>query len=295
MRTPGSPSNFFRTASPEALFVISGISQYTGAVIAVNLFDELPPATVAVFRVLLGAIPILLISWRDQRAWTRDDLKAAAVFGLATAAMNLCFYLAIDRLPLGKSVVMEFIGPIAVAAWFTRTRRNTVALVLAATGVVVLSGVEIGGDPLGVLFILMASTFWAAYIVLGRRVAGLDRGLSGLGVGLVIGGFAIMPFGIGHIAEVLTTPRLLGLCFLVGLLSSSIGYAIDQVVLRRIPMRRFALLLALLPVTAMVVGLIALDQVPTVPDLFGAVLVIAGVLLQDRDELPLTMPEEIPG
>jgi inner membrane transporter RhtA len=295
MRTPGSPSNFFRTASPEALFVISGISQYTGAVIAVNLFDELPPATVAVFRVLLGAIPILLISWRDQRAWTRDDLKAAAVFGLATAAMNLCFYLAIDRLPLGKSVVMEFIGPIAVAAWFTRTRRNTVALVLAATGVVVLSGVEIGGDPLGVLFILMASTFWAAYIVLGRRVAGLDRGLSGLGVGLVIGGFAIMPFGIGHIAEVLTTPRLLGLCFLVGLLSSSIGYAIDQVVLRRIPMRRFALLLALLPVTAMVVGLIALDQVPTVPDLLGAVLVIAGVLLQDRDELPLTMPEEIPG
>jgi inner membrane transporter RhtA len=295
MRTSGSPSNFFRTASPEALFVISGISQYTGAVIAVNLFDELPPATVAVFRVLLGAIPILLISWRDQRAWTRDDLKAAAVFGLATAAMNLCFYLAIDRLPLGKSVVMEFIGPIAVAAWFTRTRRNTVALVLAASGVVVLSGVEIGGDPLGVLFILMASTFWAAYIVLGRRVAGLDRGLSGLGVGLVIGGLAIMPFGIGHLGEVLSTPRLLGLCFLVGLLSSSIGYAIDQVVLRRIPMRRFALLLALLPVTAMVVGFIALDQVPTVPDLLGAALVIAGVILQDRDELPVTMPEELPG
>jgi inner membrane transporter RhtA len=209
--------------------------------------------------------------------------------------MNLCFYLGIDRLPLGKSVVMEFIGPIAVAAWFTRTRRNTVALVLAAVGVVILSGAEVGGDPLGVFFILMASTFWAAYIVLGRRVAGLDRGLSGLGVGLVIGGLAIMPFSIGHIGTVLTTPRLLWLCFLVGVLSSSIGYAIDQVVLRRIPMRRFALLLALLPVTAMAVGLIALDQVPSITDLVGAALVITGVVLQDRDELPSAMPEELPG
>lgn len=296
MRTPGSPSQFFRTASPEALFVISGIAQYTGAVIAVNLFEELNPSTVAVFRVLLGAVPILLISWRDQRPWTADDLKAAALFGIATAAMNLCFYLGIDRLPLGKSVVMEFIGPIAVAAWFTRTRRNTVALVLAAVGVVVLSGVELGGDALGVLFILMASTFWAAYIVLGRRVAGLDRGLSGLGVGLVIGGLAIMPFGIGEIGLVLSTPRLLWLCFLVGVLSSSIGYAIDQVVLRRIPMRRFALLLALLPVTAMIVGYLALDQVPSATDLLGAALVIAGVVLQERDELPASpMPEELPG
>jgi inner membrane transporter RhtA len=141
----------------------------------------------------------------------------------------------------------------------------------------------------------MASAFWATYIVLGRRVAGLNRGLSGLGVGLLIGGLAIIPFGAGHLGTVLGSPRLLGLCFLVGLLSSAVGYAIDQVVLRRIPMRRFALLLALLPVTAMVVGMVALDQTPTVADLIGAVLVIAGVVLQERDELPATMPEELPG
>lgn len=286
-----SPGQFFRTASPEALFVISGISQYTGAVIAVNLFDELHPATVAVFRVLLGAVPILLLSWRDQRAWTRTDLRAAALFGIATAAMNLSFYLAIDRLPLGKSVVIEFIGPIAVAAWFTRTRRNTVALVLAAAGVAVLSGVEVGGDPLGIVFILLASAFWATYIVLGRHVAGLDRGLSGLAVGLVIGGVAILPFGASEVGRVLTSGRLLFLCFLVGLLSSAIGYAIDQVVLRRIPMRRFALLLALLPVTAMIVGFLALDQTPSVADLAGAALVIVGVVVQEREELAPELDE----
>ena len=282
MRRPGE---FFRTASPEALFVLSGISQYTGAVIAVNLFEDLRPGTVAVFRVLLGALPVLALSWRERRPWTRADLRAAALFGLATAAMNLCFYLGINRLPLGKSVVMEFLGPVAVAAWFTRTGRNLAALALAAGGVAVLSGVEISGDALGVVFILMASAFWATYIVLGRRVATQNRGLRGLGVGLLIGGAAILPFGADQVPMVLTHGSLLLDCFLVGLLSSAIGYAIDQVVLRRIPMRRFALLLALLPVTALIVGFIALDQRPSAADLLGAALVIGGVILQERDEL----------
>lgn len=284
-----------RTASPEALYVLSGIAQYSGAVIAIQLFDEgLSPSTVAVFRVLLGAIPILLISWHGRLPWTRDDLKAAAIFGIVTALMNISFYNAAARLPLGKSVLIEFIGPIAIAAYYTRTRRNAAALALAVSGVAVLSGAEIGGDPLGLFFIFLASALWAAYILLGRRVASLDRGLDGLGVGLVIGGLATLPIGWADVAEVLTTPRLLWLCFLIGLLSSAIGYGIDQVVLRRIPMRRFAVLLALLPVSAMVLGAVALDQTPTAVDLVGAVLVITGVLVQERDEL-VSLPEELPG
>ena len=268
---------------PEVLFVISGVSQYTGASIAVNLFEELPPTTVTLFRVLFGALPILAFSTRGRRPWTRAELKAAAVFGLATAAMNLFFYLAIDRLPLGKSVVIEFLGPIAVAAVFTRTRRNTIALALAAVGVAILSGVEIGGDALGVLYIFGAAAMWATYIVLGRRVAALERGLDGLGVGLLIGAAALVPFGAGSAGEVLGSPRLLALCFLVGVFSSAVGYSIDQIVLRRIPVRRFSLLLALLPVTAMIVGLVALSQVPTWADLGGAALVIGGVLMQERE------------
>lgn len=292
---PRTPAQFVRTASPEALYVLSGIAQYSGAVIAIQLFDEgLSPSTVAVFRVLLGAIPILLISWHGRLPWTRDDLKAAAIFGIVTALMNISFYNAAARLPLGKSVLIEFIGPIAIAAYYTRTRRNAAALALAVSGVAVLSGAEIGGDPLGLFFIFLASALWAAYILLGRRVASLDRGLDGLGVGLVIGGLATLPIGWADVAEVLTTPRLLWLCFLIGLLSSAIGYGIDQVVLRRIPMRRFAVLLALLPVSAMVLGAVALDQTPTAVDLVGAVLVITGVLVQERDEL-VSLPEELPG
>jgi inner membrane transporter RhtA len=271
--------------SPEALFVLSAIAQYSGAVIAVGMFDEAGPATVAWMRVVAAAVILLAVSWRDQRAWSRRDLGAAALFGIATALMNLSFYLAIDRLALGKSVVIEFIGPITVAAAFTRTRRNTVALLLATVGVVVLSGVEIGGNPLGLLFIFLASAMWAAYIVIGRRVAALDRGLSGLGVGLAIGAVVIAPFGIPGSHHLFARPSLIGAVFAVGLLSNAIGYGIDQHVMRRIPVRRFALLLALLPVTALVIGFIALGQRPSVYDLLGAVLVIAGVATQERESL----------
>ena len=161
-----SPSAFARTASPEALFAISGISQYAGAAIAVTLFQELPPATVAFFRVAAGAVFVLALSAHRLRGWTAAEFRAAAIFGVATALMNLFFYLAIDRLPLGKSVVLEFIGPISVAAVLTCTWRNTIALLLAAAGVAILSGVEIGGEPLGIVFILGASAMWAAYIAL---------------------------------------------------------------------------------------------------------------------------------
>lgn len=271
--------------SPEALFVFSGISQYTGAVIAVSLFDDVRPATVAWFRVIGAALVLMAFTWKQQRGWTRDEVRAAVIFGVATALMNLFFYLAIDRLDLGKSVVIEFIGPIAVAAWFTRSKRNTVALLLAVTGVVVLSGVEIDTEPLGLLFILLASAMWAAYIVIGRHVASFDRGNSGLALAMVFGAIVLVPVGAPGSGEVFTTPAWLIAALSVGVFSNVVGYGIDQHVLRRVPVRRFAVLLALLPVTAMFVGFVALDQTPSWVDLLGAALVIAGVVTQEREVL----------
>ena len=271
--------------SPEALFVFSGISQYTGAVIAISLFDDVRPATVAWFRVIGAAIVLLAFTWKRQRGWTRSEVQAAAVFGVATALMNLFFYLGIDRIDLGKSVVIEFIGPIAVAAWFTRSRRNTVALLLAVAGVVVLSGVEIDSEPLGLLFIFLASAMWAVYIVIGRHVASFDRGNSGLALAMVFGALVLVPVGAPGSSVVFTTPIWLVAALSVGVLSNVVGYGIDQHVLRRVPVRRFAVLLALLPVTAMFVGFIALDQTPSWVDLLGAALVIAGVVTQEREVL----------
>ena len=285
-----SESNWLDRFSPEALFVFSGISQYTGAVIAVGLFDHVSPGTVAWLRVIGAATVLMAFTWRRQRGWTRREVYAAMLFGTATALMNVTFYFAIDRIDLGKGVVIEFIGPIAVAAAFTRTRRNTLALALAVIGVVVLSGVEIDAEPLGLLFVFMASAMWAAYIIIGRHVASFDRGSAGLALGMVFGTVVLIPFGAPGIGAVIGHPAWLFAALSVGVLSNVVGYGIDQHVLRRVPVRRFAVLLALLPVTAMLVGFIALDQTPSVIDLCGAALVIIGVMIQEREVLT---PDEL--
>ncbi len=242
------------------------------------------PATVALLRVLSAAALLLTVSaFFRRQAWTRRDVVLSALFGSATAAMNLFFYLGVNNLSLGKGVTIEFIGPITVAALRTRTRRNSLALLLAAIGVAVLGGVELGNQPLGLFFILCASAMWALYIVLGSRVALTDRGVSGLGLGLVFGALIILPFSTRDIGTVVSSPRLLMLCIFVGAFSSAIGYGIDQSVLRRIPVRRFSVMLALLPVTAALFGALFLDQTPSIHDYFGMTFVLVGVALQERD------------
>ena len=282
---PGPVTRWLNTTQPEALFVLSAIAQYIGAAIAVLLFDEVEPQTVAWFRLIGATIALLAVSRRWWVGWTRRQLVAAGVFGIATALMNTFFYLAIDRIDLGKAVTIEFIGPIAVAAAATRSLRNAVALLFAVGGVTVLGKGEIDGNAIGLLFILLASTMWAVYIVVGSRVAQLDRGVAGLGVGLAIGSLVMTPVGAPWSGPVWASPTLLALCLLVGVFSNAIGYGIDQFVMRRIPIRRFSVLLALLPVTALAVGWIALDQQPSAIELVGVALVLVGVATQEREEL----------
>ena len=275
----------FNAAPPELFFILSAIAQYTGAIIAVNLFDEVSPATVAWLRVLSASLILLAFSFRQSHARrTHRELYWVAAFGASTALMNQFFYLAIDRLPLGKGVTIEFIGPITVAALRTRSVRNTVALLFAAVGVVVLGGVELGNEPLGLVFILLASVMWAGYIVMGSRVALADRGVSGLALGLLFGGIVITPFAAGDANAAFSSGKILIGCILVGLLSNAIGYGIDQSTLRRIPIRRFSVMLALLPVCAAIFGFAFLNQSPSILDLLGMALVLIGVAVQERDE-----------
>ncbi|MFW2335350.1 EamA family transporter [Ilumatobacter sp.] len=281
----GRAEERLRALPPEALFLVSAISQYIGAAIAVSIFDEVAPQTVAWLRVIGAAVVLVLVSRPWRMHWTREQLIGVAVFGIATALMNVFFYLGLDRIDLGKGVTIEFIGPIAVAAVTTRSRRNAGALAFAVTGVLVLGGVEVADNLVGLLFILAASLLWAVYIVIGSRVAQVDRGVAGLGLGLAIGAVAIAPIGAPGSGHVWLDPRLLTLCLLVGVFSNAIGYGIDQFTLRRIPIRRFSLLLALLPVTAVIVGWVALDQQPSGIDLVGIALVLVGVVVQERDEI----------
>ena len=232
---------------------------------------------------MLGGVIVLVpLAARRWRGWVRSDYLAAALFGCITVAMNLTFYVAIDHLPLGSGVAIEFIGPISVAAIATRASRNAAAVALATAGVVLLSGTEISDNTTGLIFIFIAAALWAGYIVLGGRMARRAHGLSGLAFGMVIGLVLSAPFGLLDIGPALRSPSVLLTGLAVGLLSSAIPYGIDQTVLRRISVRRFALLQALLPVVATVIGFIALDQRPSALEIVGIALVVSGVAAQDR-------------
>lgn len=265
--------------APEPLFVVGGVSQYLGAAVAVNLFDEMAPAGVALVRVLGAAVMIILLRRSWQRRWNPRDLAWASAFGMALAAMNLSIYLSIDELPLGNAVAIEFTGPILVAAAFTRTMRSGAALLLAAGGVVVLAGVEAEGTMRGMGFALLAGVFWAGYIVLGHRVARGPAAVDGLGLGMLAGAAAISGFGAPGLGPAFDSPVVLVLALVTGLLSNVVPYWIDQLVMKRITQHRFAVLQALLPATAVLVGLAVLIQVPSVRELLGIALVIAAIAL----------------
>ncbi|MYA83718.1 MAG: EamA family transporter [Acidimicrobiales bacterium] len=277
--------------SPEMLFTVGAVSQYLGAATAFELFEELGPPTVALLRVAgAGAVLVLVRrSWR--RRWSRAELVWTAAFGAALASMNLFFYLAIERVPLGNSVAIEFLGPIAVAALGTRTLRSGAALVLAIGGVVALAGFAPPEAQLGALFSLIAGALWAGYIILGHRVARAGMAVDGLGVGMLIGALVISPAGIadggGGMSAAVGTPLLLAGGVAAGVLSNVIPYGIDQLVMQRLARARFALLQALLPVTATLIGLVWLHQVLSLREVAGIAAVIAAIVInRESDPTP---------
>ncbi len=269
-----------------ALFVIGALSMYVGAALAVGLFGRVAPASVAVLRIL-GAAAVLL-AWRrpSSAAWRGPRVRRAVAFGLATAGMNIAFYEAIARLPLGTAVAVEFCGPVAVAAVSSRRPRDIAAVVLAAAGVALIADVRWSGSPSGVLWALGAATLWAAYIVLGKRIAGAGNGLDDMAVGFAVAAVVLSPVlllgGVAGLAA-LADPLVLLVGVGVGVLSSVVPYVIDQIVLRRLGQARFAVLLALLPATATVVGLLGLAQIPNLLEGLGIAAVVVAVALRSRE------------
>lgn len=280
------------------LFVVSGLTLYLGAALAVGLFEQLAAPAVAWLRLAVAAVVLLV--WRRpwRQRWSREALRAVALFGVTLGLMNIAFYVAIDHLPLGTAVAIEFAGPVAVAAVTGRGWRERLGIVLAAVGVVLLAGVTVleGGTEvwLGLAAIAVAAVAWAGYIVLGRRVATTADGVTGLALAMVVGAVVFAP-----VLAPLSTPVLgsgeLALAVLgVALLSSVVPYAIEQVVLRRVRPAVFAILLALLPASAAVVGAVVLRQWPHPVDLVGLALVSGAIALTSRARTPSPSDEAAP-
>lgn len=248
--------------APSGALVIGAIaSVQIGSAIATKLFGQVGPSGAVLLRLLFASI-VLFGVWRPRlHGRTRRELSLAAVFGVVLALMNLSFYAAIDRIPLGIAVTIEFVGPLGVAVAGSRRPIDGLWVVLAAAGIVALTqGDAHGLNGLGVAFAVFAGGCWAAYILLNARVGrAFERG-TGLTVAMCIAALVALPFGVadggGHLVEL----RSLALGAAVGMLSSAIPYSFEQEALRRIAPSVFGVLMSLEPAVAAVVGLIILGQ-----------------------------------
>jgi inner membrane transporter RhtA len=268
---------------PETYFVGSAVFHYLGPAFAVLLFALVPPLGVAWLRIAAAAAIFAAWRrpWRGLAAVTRDGRRLLLLFGTTLGAMNACFYLAIDRLPLGTVAAIEFLPVIALAAVGLRTARNGLALAAAVTGVYLLTDVRVVAEPLGVGFAFANAALFALYIVLGHRVSRLPAlgGIDGLAAAMLVALVVATPLGGRQAAPALLSPVALLAGIGVGVSSSVIPYVCDQLAMARMRRETYALLVSLLPATATVIGLVVLAQVPSPQELAGVGLVVGGVAL----------------
>jgi inner membrane transporter RhtA len=249
--------------------VIGGVvSVQLGAAVATKLFDEIGPEGTVWLRALFAGLALWAI-WRPSlRDARRRGLRDVVLFAVALAAMNLCFYESLDRIPLGIAVTLEFVGPLGVALLSTRRPADLLWAGLAAVGIVLLAP-RIGGplDPAGVALALCAGGFWAAYIVLSARIGRLFSGGDGLAVAMALAALLLLPVGVGGAGADLLDPPVLLAAFGVAMLSSAIPYSVELEALRRLPPGTFGVLMSLEPAVAALIGYLVLGQ-----DLQGAEL-----------------------
>lgn len=266
---------------PHAYFLVSAVFHYLGPAFAVLLFARVDVLGVAWLRIASAAavFAVWRRPWRFFRGLPWSDRWVLIALGAVLGVMNACFYVAISKLPLSTVGAIEFLGPIALAALGARTRRNLLALAFAVGGVYLLTRVRLGGEPVGYAFAFANCLLFVLYIMLAHRIAqrGASGGIDGLGAAMLIALIVVMPIGLTGASVAFANPLLLGAGIGVGICSSVIPYVTDQLAMARLSQATYALLLALLPATATVIGVVVLAQLPGPAELAGIALVIVGV------------------
>ena len=271
------------SAPPHAWFGVSAIFHYLGPSFAVLLFPAVGVLGVAWMRIA-SAAAIFAPRTKPWRTIKQADARTRFLLiglGACLATMNTSFYLALDRLPMSLVAAMEFVGTIGVALYGLPTARNFTALALAALGVFLLIDVKWSTDPLGLSWAFLNGALFVGYIVLGHKISegGASGGVERLGAAMAMAFFFIMPIGFVQAAAAFTMPVLVLAGIAVGACSSVIPYVCDQLAMSRLPRESFALMLALLPATATLIGVMVLAQIPSGQDMIGVLLVMSGVAI----------------
>jgi inner membrane transporter RhtA len=273
---------------PVGLVLTGVVSVQFGAALAATLFDDLGAAGTSLLRIGFAAL-IMAVAFRPRwRGYEAADLRLVAAFGLALGVMNLTFYEALDRVPLGIAVTIEFAGPLAVAVIGSRRALDLLWVALAAAGIVLLANP--GGadalDTLGLVFALVAGACWAFYIVLAARAGPRFRGSDGVTIAMVVAALVPLGPGVAEAGADLLQPEWLALGAVVGLLSSAIPYTLETEALRRIPRHVFSVLMSLEPAVAALAGLIVLGQALGAREVLAIALVVAASAGASRHATP---------
>jgi inner membrane transporter RhtA len=249
---------------PTVLVMLGIVSAQLGAAIAKTLFVSLGPGGTVFLRIAFAALVLLVLVRPKLGGHDGNAYLVAGLFGLALALMNFSLYLAIDRIPLGVAVTLEFVGPLGVAVAGSRRILDVLWVVLAAAGILLLAPLgAFGGmdlDPVGVAFALLAGCLWASYILLSARTGSAFPGGTGLVIALCVGTVVMAPVGIAGAGSALLDPKLLLAGFGVAMLSSAIPFYLDLEALRKIPARIFGVLMSLEPAVAALAGLLVLGE-----------------------------------
>ncbi|RUW23941.1 DMT family transporter [Mesorhizobium sp. M4B.F.Ca.ET.215.01.1.1] len=268
---------------PHLWFGVSAVFHYLGPAFAVLLFAKVGVLGMAWLRIATAALVFAPLTrpWRVFARADRPTRLLLVAFGACLAVMNCSFYLALDRLPISLVAAIEFVGTIAVALVGLRSPRNLAALAIAVTGTLLLIDVKWSSDPVGLFWAFLNGALFVGYIVLGHRVAasGAGAGIAGLGAAMTIAFLVVLPIGLTEALPAFSAPSLLITAIGVGICSSVIPYICDQLAMARLPRASFALMLSLLPLSATLIGIIVLRQVPSLGDCLGIALVVAGVAL----------------
>jgi len=274
---------------PPIGLVLTGVTSIQfGAALAATMFDDLGPGGTSLLRLAFAAL-ILMVLWRPRvRGRAPRELRLVLLFGVTLGAMNLFFYEALERIPLGVAVTMEFAGPLGVAVATSRRRLDLFWAGLAALGIVLLSN-PFGGeglDPLGVVLILAAAACWAAYILIAQRTTHVFDGSEGLALAMVVAALVPVIPGIAEAGATLLRPDLLALGLGVALLSSVVPYSLETEALRRLPANVFGVLMSLEPAVAALAGFLVLSQALGVRELVAMALVVAASVGVSRSATP---------
>lgn len=256
--------------------VIGGLfCQEVGASFAVLLFPTVGALGMTSVRLIFSAIVLMLVCRPRLRGYSRRDWLTVAGFGLVLGAMNVLFYEALARLPLGAAVTIEVLGPLLLSVIVSRRAVSWLWAVLAFAGVALLSqsGLE-SLDPLGVLFAAGAGVMWAAYILMSGRTGAQFPKLDGLAIAMTVGALVVLPFGVVSAGPVLFTPTVLLLGLAVAVLSSAIPYGLELLALRRLAASTFGVLMSLAPAIAAIAGAVVLGQPLTLLSSLAILLVV---------------------